>query len=117
MHLCTRACWRGHLWAHTGKNGAGMSWTRASGWCMHLLDACKGVAHASLGRVQGRCTRLLARASWGACILLAHACFGLCSCTWKMQASGALCCALLCNVDAGVRAQKMQRLGLGDAGI
>src|SRR3954465_13395812 len=41
----------------------------------------------------------------GACM------YGLCSCTRKMQASGASCCALLCNVDAGIRAQMMQASG------
>src|SRR3954467_2640429 len=68
--------------------GARISWTRAR------------EMHASLGACKlGRMYLLGARMSW---ILLLHK---------EMYASGAPCCALLCNVDAGVRAQKMQASG------
>src|SRR4051812_46862338 len=88
MHLCTRACWRCHLWAHAGRIGTGMSWTRARGvarpslharkkewrayvflahveeWRTHLLDACNGDARISWrvhvgARVSSWCTHVL----------------------------------------------------------
>src|SRR4051812_24402347 len=62
-HLCAR------LWAHASLSA----------------HAQRGAAHASLRRVQVRCTRLLAHACRGACILLEHACLGLCSCTGRCR--------------------------------
>src|SRR3954469_24548733 len=79
---------------------AGIFWTDA--W---------GSTRVSFGRAQERCMRLLAHASWGACIFLVHACLGLCSYTRRCRRLEPPCCALLCIVDAGIRAQKMQASG------
>src|SRR3954469_19622532 len=64
MHLCTRACWRGHFWAHTGGTTRTCLGRAQEEWRTHLLDACKGDARVywrvyAGARVSSWCTRVL----------------------------------------------------------